>query len=203
MSNLFIIGNGFDLAHHIKSSYEDFHKFLLDNYGVISQTKFRIPSIYSKKNDCSDIDAANLLLKLITNAEKNKIKWTDFENSLGKLDYSTLFKSFESDTYNTSTVKSLEIAVPKIKQFFITWLKKIDIKSVKAIDSFKRLINPISDYFITFNYTAVLEEIYHAHKVCHVHGDISQNIIVGHGNVAEIKLNLLKNNSLIIKKNTS
>ena len=197
MSNLFIIGNGFDLAHHIKSSYEDFHQFLLHNYGVINQTKFHIPLSFSKKPDCSDIDAANLLLKLITNAEKNKVKWTDFENSLGKLDYSALFKSSASEIYNSSIVKSLKIAIPKIKQFFINWLKKIDIQSISAIDSFRGFINPTSDYFITFNYTTVLEDIYHVQKICHVHGDINHNIILGHGISSEhIYFNLLKNNSL-------
>ena len=28
---LYIIGNGFDLAHDMKTSYEDFHQWLLDN----------------------------------------------------------------------------------------------------------------------------------------------------------------------------
>lgn len=31
MNSLFVIGNGFDLAHGIKTSYEDFHQYLNDD----------------------------------------------------------------------------------------------------------------------------------------------------------------------------
>lgn len=46
MANLFIIGNGFDLAHGINSSYEDFHKYLQHKYGVVQQSKWTLPYIY-------------------------------------------------------------------------------------------------------------------------------------------------------------
>ncbi|MBZ5482420.1 hypothetical protein JGU65_24860 [Bacillus sp. T_4] len=32
MSNLFIIGNGFDLAHRLPTSYKDFYKYLIKTY---------------------------------------------------------------------------------------------------------------------------------------------------------------------------
>ena len=31
MRTLYIIGNGFDLMHQMKSSYTDFHQWLIDN----------------------------------------------------------------------------------------------------------------------------------------------------------------------------
>lgn len=31
MRTLYIIGNGFDLMHQMKSSYNDFHQWLIDN----------------------------------------------------------------------------------------------------------------------------------------------------------------------------
>lgn len=31
MRTLYIIGNGFDLMHQMKSSYKDFHQWLIDN----------------------------------------------------------------------------------------------------------------------------------------------------------------------------
>lgn len=33
MKKMFLIGNGFDLAHRIPSSYDDFHNFLKEEYG--------------------------------------------------------------------------------------------------------------------------------------------------------------------------
>lgn len=44
LNTLYIIGNGFDLAHGMKTSYEDFHQWLLDN-GEFS-TVNRIESLY-------------------------------------------------------------------------------------------------------------------------------------------------------------
>ena len=47
MANLFIIGNGFDSAHKMKTSYNDFRKFLLEQYDIdnddIENSDFNIP----------------------------------------------------------------------------------------------------------------------------------------------------------------
>lgn len=32
MSNLFVIGNGFDISHKLKTSYENFHTYLKKEY---------------------------------------------------------------------------------------------------------------------------------------------------------------------------
>lgn len=74
--------------------------------------------IYPNKRDCNEIDAANLLIRLISIAEKNGNRWCDFENSLGKLDYSRFFQSYNMDEYIEMAQNSLEISIPKIKYFF-------------------------------------------------------------------------------------
>ncbi len=50
------------------------------------------------------------------------------------------------------------------------------------------MIDAENDYFVSFNYTLVLEKIYGAKNVCHVHGNTKNNIIMGHGNLSEMKL---------------
>ena len=61
---LYIIGNGFDLAHGMKTSYEDFHQWLLDN-GETSAVK-RLETLYP---DISD----------------NEGRWCDVESALGSI----------------------------------------------------------------------------------------------------------------------
>ena len=203
MANLFIIGNGFDLAHGIKSSYEDFHKYLLQKYGLVQQSKWVLP--YIKNGDCSESEAANLLIKLISAAEKIGNRWCDFETSLGKLDYTRFFQLDDMDIYTEMVKNSLKVTVPKIKCFFREWINDIDINRINKIDAFSNLVNADNDYFISFNYTQVLEKIYNVKKVCHVHGNINGDIIMGHGDHSQIKLTPYSDfkQSVQNKKNTS
>lgn len=188
MANLFIIGNGFDLAHGIKSSYEHFHQYLRNKYGDFQNSKWIIPYVYADNKKCSEIDAANLVMRLVSLAEKDGNLWSDFENSLGKFDYARFFESEGFDEYTHLTQLSLEISIPLIKEFFSDWVSSIDIDKVKKIDSFDRLIDRENDYFVCFNYTSTLEKVYSAKNVCHVHGNTKENIILGHGELAKIKL---------------
>lgn len=180
MANLFIIGNGFDLAHGIKSSYNDFKKYLHSYCGNESTYGFAIPSVYSKIKDTDDIETARMLIKLITIAE-NGSYWSDLENSLGRIDYYRFFERNAIDEYNKMVAQSLEISIIKIRYFFEKWIKTINYSNVERIQSFCNLINAEEDYFITFNYTSLLEEIYGAKKVCHIHGRTEDNIIFGYG----------------------
>ena len=138
MSNLFIIGNGFDLAHGIKSSYNDFYSFLRKKYGE-EKSKWILPSINIAKNQCNDFDSARLLMRLISLAEKNGECWSDLENSLGKLDYTNFFLQGYTEEYTNIVMKSLKIAIPKIQLFFKDWITNISIEKVKKIDAFKKI----------------------------------------------------------------
>ena len=50
MSKLFIIGNGFDLAHSIPTSYNDFRAFLISKYPDSLKNRDRILNISEIKN---------------------------------------------------------------------------------------------------------------------------------------------------------
>ncbi|WP_276495249.1 AbiH family protein [Bacillus nitratireducens] len=43
MSKLFLIGNGFDIDHDLKTAYEDFRKYLLKNNSEINMDSLIIP----------------------------------------------------------------------------------------------------------------------------------------------------------------
>ncbi len=189
MANLFIIGNGFDLAHGMKSSYNAFKKYLQNYCGYNSMSKLEVPHIYKNGRDCNDADAAKMLIKLISIVENGE-NWCDLENSLGHIDYSRFFDNDNMEEYNEKIAEGLEISILKIKYFFEKWITSLDSSQIRPLSSFKKFINIDKDYFLTFNYTALLENIYGAKKVCHVHGNDSGNIIFGHGVDHPLKLEI-------------
>lgn len=195
MSRLFIIGNGFDLAHGIPSKYEDFHKHLKDNYPNADDEEIKMPN-WTKGHDGEIIynqnDVVSLILFLISNAEKYGSKWKDFENSLGKLDYEPFFdeltevynngeyEDWENSTNYQNAGEELIDCLQQIKSLFAEWINTIDENAVKDT-KFGALINSHEDIFLTFNYTKTLELVYNAKNVYHLHGEKGNDLIVGHG----------------------
>lgn len=74
MTKLIIIGNGFDLAHRIPTSYNDFRKYLLKKY----------PDAYRNKNRIIDVDEINDIklmaveLMLYAIDQANGEDWSNF-----------------------------------------------------------------------------------------------------------------------------
>jgi len=96
--------------------------------------------------------------------------------------------------------KSLEICIPKVKSLFRDWIRDINIQNIKSIESFANLIDIENDYFVSFNYTHVLENVYGARKVCHVHGDVNNPIVLGHGDSSVIRLIPIEGHKVYEKK---
>ncbi|WP_139490059.1 bacteriophage abortive infection AbiH family protein [Brevibacillus dissolubilis] len=198
MKSLFIIGNGFDLSHRLRTTYEDFHQYLQTEYPDASGDEFTMPEpIMMPDGDViyDDDVVVSFLLRLISNAEPNGDKWSDLENSLGYLNFDEYFDSipdildedgdldFWKNMYNTEDVASnLVIPTQRITGFFSDWINTIEINEATRKDDFASLINKESDLFLTFNYTNTLEILYGAKNVCHIHGKQGGSLLLGHGN---------------------
>ena len=158
---LYIIGNGFDLHHGLRTSYLNFR----DDY-----VKKKSSILW---NDLLDIygDAP----------QKNNLWWKDFENMLGKVDYDGLSKSRNGDALGFMKVRNLMKG--KLPPLFGKWIKDVD----SQIDASKiELMDELDadSLFFTFNYTLLLEKAYHVKEenVWHIHGSVKHpdDIIVGH-----------------------
>lgn len=73
-----------------------------------------------------------------------------------------------------------------LPEIFARWISTIDVKNAEVKKDFENLlIEDENNFFITFNYTKTLEEIYGINEnyICHIHGYIDEdsNILVGHG----------------------
>ncbi|TKH11864.1 hypothetical protein FC678_11030, partial [Peribacillus simplex] len=209
MSSLFIIGNGFDLAHTLPTSYEHFRQYLLQNYpGAHKESpSFTINS--STMPDGSEVynkdDVVSFLIDIISKAEPYGEKWSDIETSLGRLNYeeyldemSGLLDDDEDDDdlwhsahRNEDAAEHFYNVTLKIKELFSEWVNSIDISTARPKKKFQDIIDIENDVFLTFNYTSLLEDLYGAEDVFHIHGERGFQrlpgfeLIIGHGDSRE------------------
>lgn len=175
---LFIIGNGFDLMHGVKSSYKNFR----DSMGKHSDLRIALER-YLKADDL----------------------WANFEEALGHLDVSSmydlraaemwfdLFDAFSPDAkasdffMASETLMSPALQITqKLQRRFRSWVESLSVQTDKL-----PLAGLISDgKVLCFNYTEFIESLYGvAHKnVCYIHGcrkNRKQKLILGHAPVIE------------------
>lgn len=154
---LVIIGNGFDIAHGIKSQYKDFRNWVLKN-GKDNNFIRLMDIFFSNQRDV----------------------WGDLETALGEynedaiIDFCKPDEEFDYD-HPTRAMVAIEdgpdwIFLPvidEIKELFNEWVNSIDIRGAKSYISF-----PSNSKFLTFNYTETLERFYNIPEkdVLHIHG---------------------------------
>ena len=182
---LFIIGNGFDIGHNLPTSYWDFRTFLVrvhQNFLNVFEEQY---DIYANMHD----------------EQKKAILWSRFETNLANIHEDEIISmgtgiemGLESgdigieDTLYSYFGKQYKY-IEKLAVFLKDWVRTIKIRDcLPRVSS----INPSNhDYFITFNYTAVLENIYRISpgNVLHIHGSLREytpDPIIGHGNQERI-----------------
>lgn len=166
---LFILGNGFDLAHTIKSSFWHFRDWSKDNKGE---------------------NLVNLMDIFFSNETE---VWGNVEKALGEYDEDSIIEfcrpEEEIDYEHTMrSVAAIEdspdwIFKPILDDFseaFEEWIESINLNDINKI--FKSL--PASSKYLTFNYTETLEKLYGIPKenVLHIHGSrlLKDGYIFGH-----------------------
>lgn len=143
MSNLYVIGNGFDLKHGLPSHYSDFACFI----------RTKNIELYNKVNELfPDITRSSL--------------WSNFEEGLGSVDIEKLKIMYNQNSPQND--KFLELH-NDLKLALREWV--ILLKSSMCNLKKYYIFNP-SDCFISFNYTNTLEEVYNIcnGNILHIHG---------------------------------
>lgn len=166
ITNLYIIGNGFDLKHNLPTHYSDFAVFC----------RKKAPELFEKMNELYPRLSINGL-------------WSDFENALEFPDIKKLKQrqknKEEIEKQNGQKDYSIGVEPEDLKGIFNDWVRTLN-DLIQRLTIEKRYdLNP-EDYFITFNYTNVLEYIYGIDdfKVLHIHekSETDDNgCIYGHG----------------------
>lgn len=166
---LYIIGNGFDLAHGIKSSYWNFREWLGNN-------------------------RSNLIGMMDIFFSNQRDVWSNIEQALGEyneesiLDYCRPDEEFDYDHSLSSSARvedsPMTIFYPVLEEFRDAYRDWVDSIEIRGIKKFYRL-NPSSRY-LSFNYTDTLETEYGitTNQVTHIHGSRlnDEEYIIGHNN---------------------
>ncbi len=205
MKRLYVIGNGFDIAHGLKTSYWDFRRYL-ERYAEVFLTIFeRTYGFYPYDPEDYHIpkDKQTDVIKRRIETIKNKL-WKSFEVSLGNLDESEIYsicdaaaesmKDFEyggiEDTLNYYFEDQFKFVL-ELQDYLLKWAKQIRLKN--AIVKKTALLYDRIDLFLSFNYTPLLERLYKidSAQICHIHGGFlpycNVNPIIGHGNIEVIE----------------
>lgn len=172
-SELFIIGNGFDLAHGMKTRYADFKQWLIENNRI--DVIHELQSAYPAKMG------------------KNFLLWSDFETALGQYDIKKVINwSWEDLFLTTVSIGGQRFESPQffldtqlndiINGAFTAWAKQIRLA--------ENTVYTLPDaLFLTFNYTDTLETLYGIpeKQVLHIHGRAStgDKLIVGHNRMID------------------
>lgn len=176
--NLYIIGNGFDIHHNIPSRYADFLDWIKDN----------------------EIATYDKMVGLYDNAYDAEW-WNEFETNLGYFEIREKIEniSFECQPDDDdlekmriidTTVGAWEAeneiggVINAIKDTFHEWVDSLPQASINN----KINIDVKESFFITFNYTLTLEDLYDVEqdKILHIHGSLNNDeYILGHDRTRE------------------
>jgi len=167
---LYVIGNGFDLAHDIESSYYDF-----EDWCNIHNLNTEMFEMFFHNGDQSF--------------------WKDIEESLGNYDYKEIHEELGPDEdfdpdhslssyaiYADTSTHLIGFITDLFEHYFVDWVNSIEISFAEQCFQLR-----LGAKFLSFNYTETLESIYGVpeKQVCHIHGcrlNSADKYIFGHKN---------------------
>ncbi|GEK91023.1 bacteriophage abortive infection AbiH family protein [Alkalibacterium kapii] len=184
--NLFVIGNGFDLAHGLYTTYIDFREFLeFEDWNFLN----RFEATYGINSVCNPNYAKSFLWKdlenSISNIEEDRIADEGIYIELGL----EVGDEYVEDTLDEHWETTYGFII-EFKEYLESWVNTIEVDAVRRTE----LINQeAEDLFLTFNYTLLLEEIYEIEKskILHIHGSVElddyDSLVLGHGNKKKLQ----------------
>lgn len=210
MANLFIIGNGFDLAHKMKTNFNQFRDYLDSRYPEGRKEYLYVPGSITDHHGeeiQNEDDVVSLIVYLLNQVapddmdDPQKRDWSEIEYLLGKLNLSECFENVEPQydregdriyswehTNAEIICGDMALAISRINDFLLEWICNVKVAS-SPLKQFAKMINPNEDLFFSFNYTQTLEKLYGCSKknICHIHGMVDEDsyiqrdqLILGH-----------------------
>jgi hypothetical protein len=175
MKILYIIGNGFDIHHGLKTKYTDFYQYVSAN-NVELETQ--LENYFNFQVD------------------KNYL-WKSFESDLCHFDFKSFYDTYDhtdvlSDNFKPSERFGLEDEisaeaddlVQTVRSEFLNWIESVEYPDIESLRD-KIIHLREGSTFMNFNYTDTLEEIYGVSKndILYLHNnanDMSGELIFGH-----------------------
>lgn len=191
MGTLYMVGNGFDIEHGIRTPYSDFRRYLEihhESFLTVFESMYHIQPLDDTEPWYSEAAQERW--------EESVLKdlWKTFEEEIGKPDVDGMHDMASSiaegmpaegikDTLDIYWKEQYGFS-SDLQKYVLEWIESIDTSSVRPIK--KSLIGNCTDIFINFNYTDILERVYGIKNVLHLHGGVPSCSetppIMGHGN---------------------
>lgn len=172
-TKLYIIGNGFDLHHEIRSTYSDFKAFIKKEDGGL----FRLVEDYLPVGE----------------------DWSNLEIALGDIDIdyvvdnnSVFLPSYSADDWSDSGHHDFQYEIGKIANKlsttliaqFTNWVRQIEIPDATSTQNRLSTLD-INGRYLSFNYTSTLTPVYSvpATNILHIHGNAAMDdtgLVLGH-----------------------
>lgn len=173
---LFVIGNGFDIMHRLKTTYDHFRAYLTQQVQCSRNTSLSRASAFfidffdkhCRGTNWSDIEGE--LINIVFDIDDFVSQQTKGNHKNIVTDDCLLRMYFEFYNYMCDFL-----------ELFDSWIKTIEIENVRINLAFRSLAENEASAFLNFNYTPVLEKIYNIKNICYIHGKIGDKIVFGHG----------------------
>ena len=199
MSSLFIIGNGFDIAHGIPTKYRDFREFIIKLYPEARIYRDEVTLIEDMLDTAPEVFAAEILLSTMDRVAGED--WSNFEEALAYVNFDHKFplpnhKENETEDEDNALMQNYLLYIAPLisgyisdseswQKLFRLWIKEVQSNIEKDVfvgkESLKVLFSEPNTFFLTFNYTKTLQHLYGVNKVIHIHNRSGQTLIFGHG----------------------
>lgn len=169
MKTLYILGNGFDLHHGLNTQYWQFQAFLKEE----------------------NPDLMEFLETYFIFQSNSDFFWNNFEEDLGTFDYEMFFSNHNEadpldENFKPSDFFGVEDELDELSKKFIADLRDSFFKWIGEVelDCLAKLQFEEGAFFMNFNYTNLLQQVYHIpeSQILHIHGDISSGteLVFGH-----------------------
>lgn len=175
---LFVIGNGFDMGHGLKTKYPDFRNYLSRCY----------PEFLASFEE-------NYMIV------KQDLWWNELEANLANINDDVMVEQADSvefgleggdigieDTLYSEFGHRYEY-IENFSKYMKQWIRSVRIRDLKKVTSL--IVPSAGDKYVTFNYTGVLERVYSipSSDILHIHGSLrikDGDPVIGHGDSEKI-----------------
>lgn len=166
---LYIIGNGFDLCHGLKTKYSDFYQYILSkNKSILDQLEIVFCSLGSNELLWSDFE------KLISSYDSNGLLEGQVD-CINDLEYKE--KDYEIvNNYVTNALSRFnlpKLIQKELQEYFNSWIESINVSLATSKVKIKT-----NSLFLSFNYTTTLEDIYKVNRkhICYIHNRVGEDL---------------------------
>lgn len=184
MKKLVIVGNGFDKAHGLRTTFDDFIKYSTNYAEKYSDFKNTSNCWYSVEDRFKEL-VLEKLSEIGTEIQVDEIV-EDIIETHGLDEHGEVsYYDYRSEAFKEEieVVSKIVLLLVSFEADFLQYLRDLysDDKIVGRFRPMKALMEIFdsASRVVNFNYTNVIELLYNFHRVEHIHGNINDEIVIG------------------------